>query len=271
MHLRVNADDLGLTARVNDESFDLISGGLVDSASIIANAPQADDAIQRAMQFPQCRFGVHLNVTQFQPLRPSAAFAPVLGADGNFTNVLWRVRKDTSLRRATYNSLRHAIYQEWSAQIEHCLELGLRPAHIDSHHDVHLLPEFLPIVWRLQWRFGIRRVRRRTRIPAVTREMRRAVQDGIWTAGCAIGGSKLTHYRCGLHDFWRAFESGTHLAGDLEHRSVELIVHPGNPFDPVFHEETELLRAGWLGHVKEHGFTANGVAFPGLCSCPDMS
>jgi predicted glycoside hydrolase/deacetylase ChbG (UPF0249 family) len=59
MHLRVNADDLGLTARINDESFDLISRGLVDSASIIANAPETGDAILRVRQFSQCRFEVH--------------------------------------------------------------------------------------------------------------------------------------------------------------------------------------------------------------------
>src|SRR5215469_5979938 len=142
MHIRVNADDLGLTAPVNDESFDLISRGLVHSASIIANAPETVDAIKRAGKYPRCRFGVHLNVTQFQPLRPAAAFAPVLDKRGDFANTFWRVRRDKPLLLA--------VYREWSAQIERCLELGLCPAHIDSHHDVHLLPEFLPVVFRLQ-------------------------------------------------------------------------------------------------------------------------
>ncbi|HEX5282203.1 MAG TPA: ChbG/HpnK family deacetylase [Micropepsaceae bacterium] len=105
MHLRVNADDLGLSARVNDEAFELISRGLIDSASVIANAPETGDAIRRAKQFSQCRFGLHLNITQFKPLRADAAFAPVLKPDGSFTNVFWRVHKDNSLRRA--------IYQEW--------------------------------------------------------------------------------------------------------------------------------------------------------------
>lgn len=262
MRIRVNADDLGLTKRVNDESFDLISRGLVDSASIIANAPETCDAIQRAKQFPQCRFGVHLNVTQFQPLRPTAGLAPVLRADGSFTNVFWRVRKDNSLRRS--------VYEEWFAQIERCLELGLRPAHIDSHHDIHLLPEFLGVVCRLQWRFGIRRVRRGTRIPTVNREIRRAVRDNIWTAGSMLSGSQLTHYRCGLREFWSAIESGARLSAYAENRSLELVVHPGNDFDPAFRWETEVLRAGWLGHANAHGFTANGATVSGWDSCPEM-
>lgn len=254
MYLRVNADDLGLTSRVNDESFDLISRGLVDSASIIANAPEAREAIRRARKFPRCSFGVHLNVTQFQPLRPAAAFAPVLDEERNFTNVFWRVRKDDALRQA--------IYQEWSAQIERCLDLGLRPAHIDSHHDIHLFPEFLPVVFRLQRRFGIRRIRRGTRIPGATREFRRAIRDSIWIARCVFRRSELTDYRCGVHEFWKAVQSSARLAAGLKESSIELVVHPGNHFDSVFREETELLRAGWLAHLKERGFSANGATVP---------
>lgn len=261
MHFRVNADDLGLTARVNDESFDLISRGLVDSASIIANAPESHDAIARARQFPQCSFGVHLNVTQFQPLRPAAAFGPVLDQHGDLANVFWRVRNDKLLRLA--------VYREWSAQIKRCLELGLHPAHIDSHHDVHLLPEFLPVVSRLQKRFGIRRVRRGKRIPGATREYRRVIRECIWMAGCLFRGAELTDYRCDLHEFWKTTQSGARLAGSFKNRSLELIVHPGNHFEPVFREETELLRAGWLRHIRERG-TAKEAAAPGSFSWNGM-
>lgn len=262
MQFCVNADDLGLTTQVNDETFDLISRGLVDSASIIANAPETLDAIKRTGEFPRCRFGVHLNVTQFQPLRPAAAFAPVLDQHGNFENMFWRVRKDKPLRLA--------IYREWSAQIERCIELGMLPAHVDSHHDVHLLPEFLPLVFRLQRRFGIRRVRRGSRIPGTTRQFRRAVRDGIWAVGCAFGGSELTDYRCGLNEFWKTTQGGAYRAGSFENRSLELVVHPGNHFEPVFREETELLRAGWLGHVKERGQMAIGAAAPGSYSWSEL-
>lgn len=168
--------------------------------------------------------------------------------------MLWCVRKDNSLRRA--------IYQEWSAQIERCLELGLRPTHLDSHYDVHVLPELLSVVCRLQRKFGIRVVRRRTRIPTAPRKLRRTVRDGIWAAGCVLSGSKLTDYRCGMHEFWKAVQSGVPLAGNLEKSSIELVVHPGNHYAAVFCEETDLLRAGWLEHIKERALTAKGAAAP---------
>src|SRR5436305_11762430 len=116
MQIRVNADDLGLNHRVNDESFALIGRGQVHSASILVNAPESGGAIARAKQLPECDFGVHLNITQFRPLRPNGDLAPVLDADGRFVfNVLWQIRKSRSLRRA--------VYLEWAAQIERCIEL----------------------------------------------------------------------------------------------------------------------------------------------------
>src|SRR4051794_2744886 len=46
VRLFVNADDLGMSRAVNDEIFDLLRLGLIDSASIIANAPYAEAAIK---------------------------------------------------------------------------------------------------------------------------------------------------------------------------------------------------------------------------------
>jgi chitin disaccharide deacetylase len=252
MRICVNADDLGLNARVNDVSFALIARGLVHSASILVNAPGSADAIGQAKQHPDCRFGVHLNVTQFRPLRPSADLAPVLEDDGSFAfNVLWQIPKTRALRRA--------VYLEWSAQIERCIELGLHPAHLDSHHDVHLIPEFFAVVKRLQWKFGIRRVRRRSNIPPAARKMRRLVRDEVWAASARVSGSETADYVGALNDFRNALELGQWKVGRLaKNPSVELIIHPGNDFDPVFQEETELLEAGWLRHVLEYQHMADG-------------
>ena len=51
MRLRVTADDLGLSQAVNEETFDLLRLGLIDSASIIANAPYAGAAIATAQSY----------------------------------------------------------------------------------------------------------------------------------------------------------------------------------------------------------------------------
>jgi predicted glycoside hydrolase/deacetylase ChbG (UPF0249 family) len=247
MRFRVNADDLGLTGRVNEESFALISRGLVDSASILANGPASAAAMTLARQQENCRFGVHLNITQFKPLRPGAGLAPVLDSEGCFAfNILWQVRKTRSLRRA--------VYLEWSAQIERLLDAGLRPSHIDSHHDVHLIPEFFPLVKRLQWQFGIPSVRRRNNLHISRRKIRRVIRDELWAVASRISGSEICDFVGTLNDFRHLVDSGAWAPGRVRARFVELIVHPGNDFDRVFDEETEMLRSGWLTEVRAlHG------------------
>ena len=40
----VNADDLGMSAAVNEATFDLMSRGRISSATLLANAPAAREA-----------------------------------------------------------------------------------------------------------------------------------------------------------------------------------------------------------------------------------
>ena len=262
MRIRVNADDLGLSRRVNDESFALISRGLVHSASVLANAPETTDAIARAKQHPECEFGVHLNITQFRPLRSDGDLRPVLNGDGRFAfNVLWQIRKTPSLKRA--------VYLEWSAQIERIIELGLRPSHLDSHHDVHLIPQFFAVVKRLQWKYGIPRVRRRSNLPSATRRWRTSVRNEFWAATARLSGSETADYVGGLTDFRNVIESGKWNSSRLPKTSlIELIVHPGNDYDRVFQEETELLHSGWLRHALgyQHRAEASRVSAAGSSS-----
>jgi chitin disaccharide deacetylase len=245
MGISVNADDLGLSPQVNEETFSLIARRVVHSASILANAPETLDAVARAKQHPHCRFGVHLNVTEFSPISPSAGLEPLLDQDGRFVfNVLWRAPKTRSLRRA--------IYREWSSQIRRCIEFGITPAHLDSHHDIHLLPGLFPVLKRLQWEFGIRHVRRRNNIQPAAAPMRRRLWHGFWSVALNLSGADTARFVGELNQFRKVVESGEWKARDPGFKSsIELIVHPGNDFDPVFQLETELLRSGWLQAVEQ--------------------
>jgi len=68
MQVIVNADDLGMSANVNEAIFELIAAGRISSATLMANGPAMREAAARLHLFPHCSFGVHLNLTQFQPL-----------------------------------------------------------------------------------------------------------------------------------------------------------------------------------------------------------
>src|SRR6516164_9169595 len=71
MLLIINADDLGVSESVNNETFALMQSGLITSATLIANAPAFEDAVRNSKRFPHCSFGVHLNLSVFPPLSRS--------------------------------------------------------------------------------------------------------------------------------------------------------------------------------------------------------
>ncbi len=152
MRIILHADDLGLSTTVNNAIFDLMSDGLLTSASLLANGPAFADAAHRAQAFPQFSFGVHLNLTEFEPLQPSPALAPFL-RDGSFD----RSALTSHLSRET----RHAVLQEWTAQVERVRDSGLPISHLDSHHHIHTRVALLPCLRDLCGTQNIHRVRLR--------------------------------------------------------------------------------------------------------------
>jgi predicted glycoside hydrolase/deacetylase ChbG (UPF0249 family) len=51
------------------------------------------------------------------------------------------------------------VYDEWRAQLSCAVALGVRPAHLDSHQHLHLLPGLFSIALRLCREFDIPRIR----------------------------------------------------------------------------------------------------------------
>src|SRR6478672_9643326 len=147
----VNADDLGLSRKVNETTFNLISKGRISSATIMANAPRTSEAARQAAKFPACSFGVHLNVTQFEPLTAGPDARLLIDEGGQMT----RANETT---RPSCERLR-AVYQELCAQIEHVASLGVSISHLDSHNHVHTRPFLFPALKEAQRRYNIRRVR----------------------------------------------------------------------------------------------------------------
>lgn len=148
----VNADDLGISERVNDSIFEYMGKGLVTSATILANGEAVRGASTQSKLFPQCSIGVHLNLTEFRSLTSSKELAPILDEAGCFIpGMIRKVRVDSSLARA--------IYDEWTRQVETAMELGIMISHIDSHQHVHTIPGLFPVVRKLMSKFEIRKVR----------------------------------------------------------------------------------------------------------------
>jgi predicted glycoside hydrolase/deacetylase ChbG (UPF0249 family) len=129
--LIVNADDFGISAEVNRAIVEAFGKGVISSATLMTNMPGFDEACELA----HChgllgKIGVHLNLSSGYPLS-----APVRRCS--------RFCDDTGMFRSRRTRFRlskeerHALETEFAAQVEACLDRGLRPTHLDSHHHVH--------------------------------------------------------------------------------------------------------------------------------------
>ena len=156
MRIIINADDFGLNVCVNDRILDLMSRHRITSATFISNAPSVEDAVRKIPREAYCSFGVHLNLTQFEPLTPPkdrGILSACLDEKGYFLG-----EKYLRSTRIT-STLRKAFFKELSLQVERMCALGVKISHFDSHNHVHTIPALFPVLKQLQEHFGIRKVR----------------------------------------------------------------------------------------------------------------
>ena len=236
--LIINADDLGATVPVNDAIFALMDQGLVTSATIMANADGFQDATRRLKEHPDCSFGVHLNLTAFRPLRPTPGLAPLLNSSGCMSRFAGGVRWTPRLL--------FAVYAEWCAQVERCLDAGIRVSHFDAHHHMHTLPWLFPVLKALQLRYGISRVRGTINIlPAASMEGLRASKKSLYRHLMkAIVATRITEGLGSFLDFQSRTEKGLSCA----YKSIELMVHPGAT-SPGGLKEEALLHRDWRSQL----------------------
>ena len=228
----INADDFGYSPTVNALIFEGINKNCVSSASLMANAPAVAEALTMVTCCPQASFGVHLNLTEFSPSLPcwELKLAGLVDGDGIFLGN--RIRQ---LRPS--GSLLEACYQELDQQLLHLHEKGLRPSHLDSHHHIHTIPWLLPVIWRLQQKYKIQRLRNTLNVYEPSSDSSRIkllAAKKMWQVACGLLGFKMTHRFSSLQCF---------LADPLRPEftlasSIELMCHPGQG---GFEQETEQL------------------------------
>lgn len=229
----INADDLGISRQVNDATFRLIDKGIVTSATIIANAPDTEDACLRAKAFPECSFGVHMNVTQIKPMTSPAKLEQLLDSDGCFV--------DEKVRQVSIDStLADGIFDEFCAQIEKLQSLGIKLSHIDSHHHVHTIPRLFPVLKKVQRRFQIRKVRISRNIYASHEIVSRKLLLKKALFNLLLRRYYKTRTTQGFTDFKAFVEYGT--TKNMTHGCVEAMVHLGAD---GYEDESELLETPW--------------------------
>ena len=239
MKLIINADDLGYSDIVNNTIFDLLEQRAISSATCLANGPNIAEAAARIPSFQKASFGVHLNLTEFEALTQPAAFKTegVTDENNTFTG---------KFRQAPLTKeLRHAVEEEWTAQIASLMQRDIAITHIDSHHHVHTIPGLFPSLKRVQKRFGIRRVRTtldlyapdETPISAHSRLKKR-----LWAHSLRwLYPTRCTHHFTSVSWFRKLQAINKHP----RQGSIELMCHPCQSGEDHYQDETDLLESDW--------------------------
>jgi predicted glycoside hydrolase/deacetylase ChbG (UPF0249 family) len=235
MNVIINADDLGMSEKVNKATFDLMLHRIVTSATILSNGPYVKEAIEGCKRFPDCSFGVHLNLTEFKPLSRHEGLRELLGEDGQFIGLLDRdPRKVKKTRR-----LLSAMADEWCHQIDYLQRWGVQISHLDSHQHVHTIPFMFPVLKYIQAKYGIRKVR----------STRNVYHSGAKLSSISLWAKRV--YRFSLRNFYstRTTDAFMDFCTFYERvvvekqtwPSVEVMVHPGSGRD----DENRLLYSNW--------------------------
>jgi chitin disaccharide deacetylase len=145
INLIVNADDFGYSRGINYGIIDAHKNGIVNSATMMMNMPGVTHAVELAKENPKLQVGIHLVLTCGKPLLTDVP--SLVNKNGSFKRISeLKEQRDLSLDE---------LAREWCAQIEKFLETGLTPTHFDSHHHVHTIPEFLPVVQMLSKKYNL--------------------------------------------------------------------------------------------------------------------
>jgi len=151
----INADDFGLDASVNRGIIGSFEKGYISSTTIMANMPGFDEACRMAHAHGVTdRIGMHFNLTQGSaltaPIRQKRRFCD---GDGHFV---------FSKRRGIWlsGSEQAALAAELTAQWNKCLDAGIEPSHLDSHHHIQSAWGIAQVIIGLSEKLGIKAVRK---------------------------------------------------------------------------------------------------------------
>lgn len=140
-YIIINADDFGCSDGICRSILELLDAGAITGTSLMCATQGAQErfrswGVSNLLGFA----GVHLQLTGGRPLSPTNEVPTLLDAESeNFRDP--RFGKLPDIRE---------VELEWRRQIETAyIALGGPPAHLDSHHGVHRIPELFDVYVRL--------------------------------------------------------------------------------------------------------------------------
>jgi len=256
--LIVNADDFGISVRVNEGIVRAHRQGIVTSTSLMAGGRAFDHGVQCWRDTPTLDVGVHLTVVAERPVLERRS--SLTGADGRFpasAGVFLRGFLSGAIRRVD-------VAAEWAAQIERIRDQGIRVTHLDSHQHLHILPGLADLALHLAARYDVPFVRVPVENPlrsqwASRRDLERMLGatalQVCWTLARLIGAGAMSSHAPRFLGF--------HAGGRLDDLRLERLLHalrPGRTYELMCHpglrpDEAEIQSWGYSHETELYALT----------------
>ena len=144
-----------MSAAFNRAVLEGYQGGILKSASLVANGKAFDEAVNTIIpQCPDLGVGIHLNIIEGQSLCEDVF--SLVDSEWNFNNSYGQLLLKSLNKKD--NSFLEQVEREFRVQIEKVMS-KTPVSHIDSHVHVHSIPAIFDLVCRLAKEYGINQVR----------------------------------------------------------------------------------------------------------------
>lgn len=142
--LIINADDLGISAEVNEGVFIAYDAGVITDASLLVKGAYAPQAIREIKRRGSFHVGIHLDLDHLLGWRSP-------GIEAYSREELNRLMDTADFRKK--------LHKEINSQIVAFLDTGLIPSHIDTHHHCHGFPQVFVALIEAMDGYGIKAIR----------------------------------------------------------------------------------------------------------------
>ena len=157
--LIVNADDFGLTTGVNRAIVETHIGGVVSSATLMANGARFEEAVTAARSAPNLSVGCHVVLVDGTPVSPPGTLDTLLAIRSAEPDKFYSSLSAFAARAMLGGFDRDQLVAEVTAQIRKIQATGLQVTHLDTHKHAHIFPEILAALLRAARICGVRAIR----------------------------------------------------------------------------------------------------------------
>lgn len=220
----INADDCGINSKVNAEIERFIILGKITSTTVMANMDDLAGAKNLYDLYKdKISFGVHVNLTDGQPLTQSQAlldYGYYREQDGKII-----MNGYSFINKRLPKHLYRDIIKECVTQINKVRDYGISISHIDSHHLMLTSSSMINITPIILNQTGIKKTRRaRNYIEHKSFDYYKRQLWLVWMK-MNVRGLKSTEWFDMLSSFYTLHKKGFHKNG-----TIELMTHPGGNY-----------------------------------------